>query len=152
MKTETCLEVQAYLDGELESSRRAAIAALCEQDTAARALRDSLQVVRDTVRQHEPEHRLSDSREFYWSQIQRRIAAAERQAETRPARPLPAWTGLFRWLVPVAGLAAVTLVFTLRDDPRQLLIDGTVLAAAPASATSVEYRSDTDGVTIHWIN
>lgn len=152
MKTETCLEIQAYLDGELEPSRRTAVAAYCEQDPEARALCHSLQVVRDAVRQHEPESCLSDSREFYWSQVQRRIAAAERQAQTAPDRSLPAWTGIFRWLVPVAGLAAVTLVFTLRDTPGQVLGSGDLVAALPSAATSVEYRSDADGVTIHWIN
>lgn len=148
MKMETCLELQAHLDGELPPGRREAVQALCAQDAEAQALYQSLKTLRETVRDHEPEHRLSESREFYWSQIQRRIASAEAQAAPAP-QTLSAWSQLFRWLVPLGGLAAVALIFTLKDPARPRNV---AFNTAPNPATSVEYRSDADGVTVHWIN
>ena len=83
MKTETCLEIQAYLDGELDSRRQKEAAALCDRDPEARALHASLENLRGVLQSHEPVHLVPDSREFYWSQIQKRIAAAERRVNTR---------------------------------------------------------------------
>jgi len=146
MKIETCLEIQAYLDNELTAERRGAVEALCAADPEASSLREALRSVKATVRTHETEIRLNESREFYWSQIQRRIAAAERESAAPNRRTLPAWSALYRWLVPAVGLAAVVAVVTLRDDRRS------ELSSAVAGGSTVEYRSDADGVTVHWIN
>jgi anti-sigma factor RsiW len=146
MKIETCLEIQAYLDNELNAERRSAVEALCAADPEAASLRDALRSVKATVRTHETEIRLNESREFYWSQIQRRIAAAERESAAPNRRILPTWSALYRWLIPAVGLAAMVAVVTLRDDGRS------ELSSAVASGSTVEYRSDADGVTVHWIN
>jgi len=151
MKIESCLEIQAYLDGELDPGRKAAIATLCQQDPETRSLYDALKSLRETVRENEPEHRLTDSREFYWSQVQRRIAAEERK-NAQPVDPQFAWSRLIRWLVPVGGLAAVALGFTLSEQPIPVVSTFASFASAPQAVTSVEYRSDIDGVTVHWIN
>jgi anti-sigma factor RsiW len=144
MKTETCLEIQASIDGELDAHREATLGALCTQDPEAKALREELANLRAALRSHEPEYRISDSREFYWGQIRRRIDQAERAEAAAPRKSLSSFSTMFRWLAPVAGLAAVTLVFSLRDAD----IPGPV---AP-DISSVVYRSDADGITVHWIN
>ncbi|HAB16375.1 MAG TPA: hypothetical protein PLX89_11360 [Verrucomicrobiota bacterium] len=152
MKTETCLEIQASVDGELDAKREAELEALCRQDPEAGALREALRNLHSAVRENEPEYRVADSREFYWGQIQRRITQAERAEKSMPAPKLSPFSSMFRWLAPVAGLAAVTLVFTLRD---RVPSDGTIIASAgpvPGDQSAVIYRSDADGVTVHWIN
>lgn len=148
MKTETCLEVQALVDGELDARRSADVIALCANNAEAQALRDTLQNVRNTLQQTESQYRLTESREFYWSQIQRRIQAAE-AAPSRETKPLSLWSGLLRWLVPTAGLAAIALALTLRVPTP---VTDLAYNAEASPVTSVEYRSDTDGVTVHWIN
>ena len=147
MKIETCLEIQAYLDNELNPERRGAVEALCAADPEAAALREALRSVKETVRTHEPEIRLAESRDFYWSQIQRRIAAAERESAAPNRRTLPTWSAIYRWLVPALGLAAVAAVVITLKNPRH-----SELSNAVAGGTVEVYRSDADGVTVHWIN
>ena len=67
MNTETCLEIQTYVDGELDASRRAAVERLCADDLTAQRVLDGLAGVRGTLRANELEHLVPDSREFYWS-------------------------------------------------------------------------------------
>lgn len=148
MKTETCLEIQAYVDGELDAARRATVESLCSTDPAARRLLEDLASFRDCVQGHEPEFSVPETREFYWSQIQRQLKS--------PAAPAPAqispWLNWVRWLVPVAGLAAVAYLIAL---PRsEAPASRTLASVSPASmeASSVVYRSEADGVTVHWIN
>jgi len=153
MKTETCLEIQAYVDGELDASRRAVVERLCATDSEARQLSDGLKALRSAVRANEPEIHVPESREFYWSQIQRRMSAASATAPTTDTGA--AWTQWMRWLVPMAGAAAVVSLLTLPGREGQTTTTLASMSPAPtysAPASSVIYRSDTDGVTVHWIN
>jgi len=152
MNKETCLEIQALVDGELDHRRREVLRRQCAEDAESRELSEALSALREVVRHHEPEHRVPESREFYWSQIQRQIAAAD--SGSCPAPEIrPDW-GWLRWLVPMMGAAAVAALLAL---PR--LSEPSPLAAVSAHfldsdhqlASSVTYRSDADGVTVHWI-
>jgi anti-sigma-K factor RskA len=151
MSTETCLEIQAYVDGELDAPRRAAVERLCADDLTARRLLDGLAGVRGMLRANEPEHWVPDSREFYWSQIQRRIAATEREAH-RPASRHSPLLGVLRWLVPAAGIATVAMIFAFQHNATPS--GGTFAAnnSAMEPNSSTVFRSDADGVTVHWIN
>ncbi|MBL9174958.1 MAG: hypothetical protein JNL10_15575 [Verrucomicrobiales bacterium] len=148
MKTETCLEIQAYVDGELDLARRASVETLCSEDPTARRLLEDLASFRDCIQGHEPEFSVPETREFYWNQIQRQL-----KSTPSPSAPtLSPWLGWVRWLVPVAGLAAVAFLITL---PRsEAPVSRTLASMTPASmeASSVVYRSEADGVTVHWIN
>ena len=148
MKTETCLEIQAYVDGELDAAGRATVEALCSTDPTARRLLEDVASFRDCIQSHEPEFSVPETREFYWNQIRHQLKS--------PAVPAPAqispWLSWVRWLVPVAGLAAVAYLVAL---PRSEAPAPRALASvSPASmeASSVVYRSEADGVTVHWIN
>lgn len=154
MKIETCLEIQASVDGELDASRQAAVEHLCAGDPAARRLSNELGALRDAVRSNEPEFSVPETREFYWSQIHRRMNAADTEAGRKSA---PGSVGLrwLRWLIPVAGAAAVVSLLTLpeREKPATAtLASRSPARAALASATQIVYRSDSDGVTVHWID
>ena len=50
------------------------------------------------------------------------------------------------WLVPVTGVAAVTLLATLHPWQSGSATSGVTEASA------MTYTSETDGVTIHWID
>ena len=150
MNQETCLEIQALVDGELAPARRAAIDQLLTANPDARALHSALTGVRSALTAHELSYAVPETREFYWSQIQRRIATQESiSGRTDPtASPL---LGFLRWLVPAAGVAVLAMVLVVPAQRNT----GTVLAAVDnvsASPSSVVYRSDAQGVTVHWIN
>lgn len=152
MNDQQLLEIMAHADGELEASRRSDVERLLAQDAGAAALQRELVTVRELMRTHEPVGQVSDSREFYWSQIQRRMAQAEQAA----GRPGPAKSNPFswlRWLTPALGVAAVAVAVTVQQR------NGFPLAGAdlgPRSMTEaanpVTFTSDSDGVTIQWIN
>lgn len=147
--TEFTLDLQAYVDGELDSSRRAEVERVLASDAEARQLVEGLRQLSDLVRNHEPVVRVPESREFYWSQIQKRIAAAEATGN-RESREVSGALQWLRWLAPALGVAAVAVMIALpsRETSGGALAGGSALE----DAVSMTFRSDADGVTIHWIN
>ena len=152
MSDEQLLEIMALADGELDGTRKAAVARWLADDSSAAALHRELSGIRTLVRAHEPAGAVPDSREFYWSQIQRRITTEERAAERKsPAKTSPLhW---LRWLVPTLGLAAVALVIVVQQQPGASVIAGNGPSlTAGTDASAMTFTSDADGVTIRWIN
>ncbi len=146
--TEMTLDLQAYVDGELPSDRRQAVEAMLSGDAEARELVEGLRRLSLLVRSHEPEIMVPASREFYWSQIQKQIDLAEREEVRRPAGFALGW---LRWLVPAVGAAAVAVVVTLRPGREEVTLAGT-FDSAQTESSAVVFRSESDGVTIHWID
>ncbi len=151
--TEQILDLQAYVDGELPPERRAQVEAALSADADARELVAGLRNLSGLIRANEPELKVPASREFYWSQIQRQIDAAEKQSREE-AVPAASALGWLRWLVPALGVAAVAVVVSLR--PGKTPDTNVTLAAAnvdsfQADSSSVMFRSESDGVTVHWI-
>ncbi len=139
--TEVILDLQAYVDSELDAARRAEVERLLNGDAEARQIADGLREVGRLVREHEPVAQVPETREFYWSQIQRRIAAAEGGgAAHKSASSALNW---LRWLAPALGVAAV-VVFVAMPRPG-------ARGQEFADSTTVMYQSDADGLTIHWI-
>src|ERR1041385_6949932 len=80
MNTELQLQIQAYLDNELPASEARRIASVISNDLEAQELYRELKDTREIVSTNELPLRLQEPRDFYFSQIQRRIAAAEAAA------------------------------------------------------------------------
>ncbi|MBM3901726.1 MAG: hypothetical protein FJ379_06500 [Verrucomicrobia bacterium] len=158
MKKEQLLELQACLDGERDAQRSAEMEAHCATDPNLGAVREAILNSRQLLRQHDPDHHVPVSREFYWRQIERQITPEPGNRPT-PESWIPSWNLVLRWLVPVGGLAAAVALFQLPDSPNTppqtaKVTSSTQLAlnTGTAESTSVEYRSESDGVTIHWIH
>jgi len=104
MKPEVELKLQAYVDGELSAREVREVEAAIANDAEAQALLRELQTTVAVLRENEPQAALEESREFYWSKIERAIE----QAQPERAHPLVTfWFSLRRVLVPTAGLALV---------------------------------------------
>ena len=144
MSDQQLLEIMAYADGELAASRRHDVEKLITEDPAAAALHQELAACAKLLRAHEPLGTVPETREFYWSQIQRRIAAEEQAAARAKAPKAPAF-GWLRWLAPAIGVAAVALVVTYQQRPGPTILAG-------SEASSMTFTSEADGVTISWIN
>ena len=108
MNHETELKLQAYLDGELSESEAAAIREMLARDPQARSVTDALEATRTILLANEPELKVPETREFYWSKIRRQIELGEEQgAVANAGQAAPAWW--LRFLAP-AGLLAVLIV------------------------------------------
>ena len=151
MSSEQMLEIMAQIDGELDAGRQAEVQRLVASDASAAALHRELTQMRQAVRSHEPIGRVSDTREFYWSQIQRRIATEEKAA-TKATEPKPGMMTWLRWLAPAFGVAAVAVVVTLQQASPAITDIATNVDSSQTEASSLTFRSEADGVTVHWIN
>src|SRR5262245_51836659 len=157
MNSDTQLKVQSYLDNELSPGEARKIAAMLSLDREAQELYSHLRSTKDLIRAHEPEAKLSDSREFYWSKIQRQLQAVQRE----PARqPTPFW---IRLLAPLAGAAALAFLLVSVINPGTQVVkrSGEDLAARPLHGevedlapemSSVTFRSEEHGVTVVWLS
>lgn len=144
MDEKKSLELMALLDGTGEPGRREAVEAWLRSEPDAEALRQELDWVRQALQQHEPAAKVPETREFYWSQIRRRMdQATASEARPEPRRRFSDWLS---WLAPVAGVAAVTMLISLH--PWQ----GSGLNPGLNEASATTYTSEADGVTIHWID
>ncbi len=143
--TEQLLDLQAYVDGELPEERRRQIEAALPSDLDARELVDGLRQLGTLIRANEPTASVPASREFYWSQIRRQIEAEQPKAPAASAA-----LGWLRWLIPALGVAAVAVVVSTRSGPRELTLAGGGDVTL-ADVSSTVFRSESDGVTVHWI-
>ncbi len=161
MTDDTLFQVQAYVDGELPADERVAVEALLETDSDAQMMCEALQASRSLLQGEELERTVPESREFYWSKIERAIeretTAADRPASGERSRGLMDWV---RWLVPVGGVAALLLISVVSQfdappasgggnerSPSYVEVDH------PLDTGSVmTFRSNTEGITVVWID
>ena len=83
---ETQLKLQAFLDGELPEDEARTIAARVAQDPEATDLLAELRNTRQALSLFEEGPKLPESREFYWSKIQRAIEQLEPAPAVAPER------------------------------------------------------------------
>ncbi len=146
------LKLQAFLDGELEGEELRQVEALCSKDPAAKALLAELKMTRDLLAVGEPAIQLPESREFYWSKIQRGIVAAERaDSASKAVETRDVWWR--RWLMPAGALATLVLAVWLAGTQ-----SGLVSAPRGHSESSLAdtgaftYRDFSAGTTLVWLS
>ncbi len=76
MNEENKIKLQAYLDGELSGRDEREISELLTTDHQAQLLLAELRMVKSALHGGEPELKLPETREFYWSKIQKEIERA----------------------------------------------------------------------------
>ena len=153
------MQVQAYLDNELSPAEARKVAEVISGNPEARALYDELKDTKQMlVSTGEGPLQLQDPRDFYWSQIRRRIESEERQ----PERPKPtAWW--MRLMAPVAGAVALFAVLLSLSDGSKItpgnMASGTPARQGPfheietqAQYSTITFRSESEGMTVVWVN
>ena len=149
MKEELQLKVQAYLDGELPAGEARELSDLIAHNADARSLHAELNNTRSAVRVFEAEIKLPESREFYWSKIQREIRRSEKPQTIEEPAWFAAW--LRRFLAPAGALAALVIAATLAWHQ---INPGFALETETASADSdaFTYRDYSKGMTLVWLS
>jgi anti-sigma factor RsiW len=150
MNREFELKLQALLDGELGARQARDVEARAEADPEARALLGELRLTAGALRGNEPEYRVPETREFYWSRIERAIEAAE-----KAPRPSSFWRlgWLFRYWPQLSGaMAAVLLLLAATAHFNLLGRQGWEDIENPLSETGTFcFRSEPDRMTLVWV-
>ena len=149
MTDEMKFELLAYADGELSASARRNVEARLATDAGARALLAELQMTRQTLGSNEPAQPLPESREFYWSKIEREINRLESAGERRAPSPILQWWR--RLILPAAGLAVLALTLSVNVLPG-VGRGGSGVEASFPGAEALTYRDQAQGVTLVWLS
>ncbi len=154
MNREFELKLQSYVDGELSSGESRQVTALVDADQDARALLAELEMTRNVLVANEPEMKVPESREFYWSKIQREInRTGEAPVEARKSLVL-SWRKIF---APLAGVAFVALLavgtvtiydLTSRNNPARHLAE---IENLSEDTGSYSFRSQSENMFVVWV-
>lgn len=152
MKTETKLEVQAYLDEELQSENDVKrVADLLARDKEAAQLFKSLKDTRQLLEGNELEVKLPESGDFYWSKIARAI-----ERENAPAQKVPHVTPWWiRALAPLAGVACVGLllagsgILNTAGKGRSAYLHE--IENSVDDSSGISFHSQSQGMTVVWV-
>lgn len=153
MTEEQQLKLQAFLDGELPEGEAREVAALVARDADARDLLAEVRNTRQALANFEPALKLPESREFYWSKIQREIGRLE--PVEAPAQSVFWYALVRRVVVPLGALAVLAIagVFAYRElspAPASASQSGQ-LKAMLADAGAFTFRNQSEGVTVVWL-
>ena len=153
MNLDQQLKLQSYLDGELSPRESRQVTELLKVDASARALLEELKITKTALAGNELEVKLPESRDFFFSKIQRQIereTQAQAQTQKAPER-IPILAQLRRYFLPLAGAtAAVILYAVVSQNPTSLAyVPGEGESSGEMAAYT--YRSQSDRMTVVWL-
>lgn len=154
MNEERALKLQAYLDGEMAENEVADFEASLARDPELQALQSELSFVSKALRDSDPVVAVPESREFYFSQIQRRIEAAEAASDRETVGAGAGWMSwLRRAMLPLSGVAAacLMLVVSLREGTLPVRSFHEETESPIEETAAVTFRSEAEKVTIVWL-
>ena len=146
------LKLQAYLDKELAADEKQQLESSYLQDPKANALLAELRMVRSVLKGYEDQTKLPESREFYWSKVERGIRAAER-AELTGSRDTALRTWWRKWRMPTGALAALAMAGWLAGT--QTGFFGSTAGPGESSLDDTgafTYRDFSTGTTLVWLS
>lgn len=143
MNTE--LKLQALVDGELDAREVREVEALLAQDAQSAALMQELKWTKGALVGNDAELALPETREFFWSKIERAIAVEEKQAAVAPAER--AWW--LKLLYPATGLAAMVAVMFVVSGGRTT--DGSDSENVPEDVNAVSFRSESEKMSVVYV-
>jgi anti-sigma factor RsiW len=146
------LRLQAFLDGELPEAEASKVARWVAGDHDAAALLEELRNTRKALEGFEAEIQLPESREFFWSKLERDI---QRLETGKPRFALvPFFALMRRFLVPASALALVFVLAVVLTRPTGP--SGRTAAAeietALADSGAFTYRDYSAGTTLVWLS
>jgi len=150
MNHEFQLKLQAYLDGELAAREAKDFETQLQAAPEAQALLAELRSTRTALQGNEPECSLPETREFYWSKIERAILAEEKSVGRHTNPFTLGW--LFRYWPQLSGAGAAALLLmiaALLAPSRGVWED---IENPLAESSTFTFRSEPDRMTLVWIS
>jgi anti-sigma factor RsiW len=147
------LKLQAFLDGELPSAEAQAIAEQLAHDPDGAALLAELRQTGEALAVFEETVRLPETREFYWSKIQREILRQTPAPMGAPAPATPWFQGWLRLLAPASALCVLVLAGVLATRTQLHLAAGSPESESDMSDTgAMTYRDYEAKATLIWLS
>ena len=152
MDFERQLKLQAFLDGELPEAEAREVSNWIARDPEAAALQAELRNTRAAMRGCEAGVTLPESREFFWSKIEREITRSEKPATVEQKGTW--FERNFRMLIPAGTFAVVmvTLVIGLWGMGLFSPARRPVIETAMVDSSAVTFRDEAEGTTLVWIS
>jgi anti-sigma factor RsiW len=146
MENEAKLKLQAYLDGELPEAEAREMANWLARDRDAVALHTELKNTRQALVGHEIGVELPESREFFWSKIERDIQRLEPGEGVATSVP---WAArLRRFLMPAAGVAVLLVAALLTFNTGSTHVS----EMETSDSGAFTYHDDAAGATLVWLS
>ena len=150
MTEEQQLKLQSFLDGELSEDEAREVASLIARDEEAKALHAELKNTRNALKGSKTNVLLPESREFFWSKIEREIQRLEPVPE--PKSSVSVFTYLRRLLVPMSAAAVVLIAGFLAYNGRVAVPGHSIEEeTAMADSNTFTYRDYSTGMTLVWL-
>jgi len=147
MKHELELRLQAWVDGEMSEREAARIATWVARDAEAGELAAHLRAVRKLVVDNEPVLPLPETRQFYWSQIERQIQREAPDSEPAPISWLARWRQL---MISVGGATALACVLILAvNQIHRPTFDE--ISATDLGMEAVTFHDQSAQMTVVWL-
>ena len=157
MTNEQQLKLQAFLDGELPEHEAREILAWTQRDGDAASLLAELKNMRQAMLKSEPHLSVPESREFFWSKIEREIQRLEPPAAARP--DVSIFAALRRFLLPASAIATLVIAgmiahFNVSNTVVKSVADSdaTTVETTLASTDATTYRDASEGTTLVWFS
>ncbi|HET7625574.1 MAG TPA: hypothetical protein VFM25_09940 [Verrucomicrobiae bacterium] len=153
MTEEQQLKLQAFLDGELPEKETRETASWMARDSEATALFNELRNTRRAFKDSEPTVRLPESREFYWSKIQREIERLTPASE--PVKTRSFISRLRRILVPIGAVALLVLAGLLAVEQSGIFGGPAITPDSEmtvADSKAFTYHDYANGTTLVWVS
>jgi anti-sigma factor RsiW len=151
MTDEQQLKLQSFLDGELPEDEAREVASWLARDAEATGLLNELRNTRKAIKASEANVRLPESREFFWSKIEREIQRLEPVPQT--AERVSPFAFLRRLLAPSAAFAVFLIAGLVAVRQMNFGSSGNILETetALADSSAFTYRDYSAGVTLVWL-
>jgi anti-sigma factor RsiW len=143
------------VDGELPEGEARRVADMTGSNKEAQAVVAELRMTKSILNGNEPDAKLPESREFYWSKIQREIERLEKaEPETRRVAWVFAWR---RLLAPLSGMALIAFLSVLSlnlfhgpavDDSLKYLVEVENLSE---DVGSISYKSQSENMFVVYL-
>lgn len=146
------LKLQAWLDGEMSSDEAASFKKTMQSDPQAQDLLGELTAIKTAMTGNELSVKVPETREFYWSKIEREIT--REIPATAHARSSFLSTLFAQWqrlLVPLAGTVAIVtlLVFSVKQSPKTSLFSEITFTSSDME--TVTFHDQSSKMTVVWL-
>ncbi|MFM8471329.1 MAG: anti-sigma factor family protein [Limisphaerales bacterium] len=144
MNTE--LKLQALVDGELDAREVREVEALLARDAQCAALAQELKWTKGALLGNDAALALPETREFFWSKVERSIAFKEENAAVAAPAERTWWLKL---LYPATALAAMVAVVFVISGGRPT--DGADSENVPEDLNAVSFRSESEKMSVVYV-